>query len=151
MRLELNEKKYYCQDIHKGVCVFGYYLKMTADGRMLILPSKRVVHNMMNRLRIFFLRGNEDKIYRLKNKEHFRDSMNSYFGMFRHCSAYKFRKKVAALVAASGWSDIIEPKPDFTHFGIVKSYTKKSYLTHKNKSFKHQILHYYDTRQNQCA
>lgn len=151
MRLELNEKKHYCQDIHKGVSLFGFFMKMTTDGTVLILPSKRVVHNLHNKLRVYMLRGTGNKLYRLHNKERFRDCLNSYFGIFKHCNAYRLRRKLARFVMASDWSDIIEAKPDFRHFGIRRNYTKKAYLIHRNKQFKHLILHYYDTAENQCA
>jgi len=151
IHLELNENKYYCQDVRKGVALFGFYVKLTEDNAVLVLPSKRVVHNLQNRLRIFFARGNGNKMYRLKNKERFRDCINSYYGIFSHCNAYSLRRKIARQILASDWSDIIEFKPDFTHCGIVKRYTMRSYRTYKNRQFKHQILHYYDTVTNQCA
>lgn len=149
--LELNEKKTTVQPVEHGVTAFGYFIKVINGTQVVVYPSKRVWNNFCLRMDAFIERGTGDKYYRLRNKEHVRDSINSYFGIFRHCNSYNLRKGFAERLMASDWSDMIEFVDDFKYCRIVKAYTLKEYYTRKNRQLKKQIKHYiYDTtRTNQ--
>ena len=147
--LEMNESKFYCQDCRKGVSAIGYFIKAKPDG-LVILPNRRVVHNLECRIRSFVARGTGDRMYRLKNKERFRDAINSYYGIFRHCNSFDLRKKFAGMVLASEWSEQLAFKEGYLFCYIVKRYTIKSYHTYKNKCFKKFFNHYDYTGTNQC-
>lgn len=140
--LELNEKKTTVQPVEHGVTAFGYFIKVINGTQEVAFPSKRVWNNFCLRMDAFIERGTGDKFYRLKNKEHVRDSINSYFGIFRHCNAYNLRKGFAERLMASEWSDMIEFVDDFKYCRIVKPYTLKQYYTRKNRLFRNQIKHY---------
>lgn len=142
--LELNEKKHYCQDARHGVSAFGFFIKLAPDGAVLMLPSKRIVHNLENKLRKWIERAEGDLYFRLAMKERFCSSVNSYFSIFRHCNAYRLRKRFANQILASCWSDVIMCAPDYTHIAVKPGWTRKAYYTRKNRQFKHQILHYHD-------
>ena len=149
--LELNEKKTTVQSVEHGVTAFGYFIKVINGTQVVVYPSKRVWNNFCLRMDAFIERGTGDKYYRLKNKEHVRDSINSYFGIFRHCNSYNLLKGFAERLSASDWSDMIEFVDDYKYCRIVKPYTLKAYHSRKNKSFRKYINHYcYDTtRTNQ--
>lgn len=149
--LELNEKKTTVQPVEHGVTAFGYFIKVINGTQVVVYPSKRVWNNFCLRMDSFIERGTGDKYYRLKNKEHVRDSVNSYFGIFRHCNSYNLRKGFAERLSASDWSDMIEFVDDYKYCRIVKPYTLKAYHSRKNKAFRKYVNHlcYDTTRTNQ--
>lgn len=150
--LELNEKKHYNQPTAHGVTAFGYFVKsIPGTGGVVIYPSKRVVNNCRLRLSAYLTRGGDDLYYRLKNKEHLRDTMNSYFGIFRHCEAYDLRKAIAEEILSSDWGDMIEQVDDYKYFRIIPRYTVKAYRTYKNKQLRRFIYNYGKTRTSQAA
>ena len=144
--LELNERKHYCQSARHGVSAFGFFIKQAPDGAVLMLPSKRVVHNLKNKLRKWNERADGDRIFRLRMKERFCSSINSYMSIFRHCNAYGLRKQVVRQVLESPWSDLIVVAPGATHIAVHPAMTRRAHLTRKNRNFKHQILHYHEQR-----
>lgn len=142
--LELNERKHYCQDVRHGVCAFGFFIKQAPDGAVLMFPSKRIVHNLENKLRKWTERAEGDRFFRIMMKERFCSCVNSYFSIFRHCNAYRLRKRFARQILASCWADVAMCAPGYTHIAVRPSQTRRAYLICKNKSLKHQILHYYE-------
>ncbi len=151
--LELNERKHYCQDVRHGVCAFGFFIKLAPDGAVLMFPSKRVVHNLENKLGKWIERAEGDRYFRIMMKERFCNSVNSYLSIFRHCNAYDLRKKTIRRILASSWADVIMAAPGATHVAVKPGSTRRAFLIRKNKSFKQLILHYHerDTKTNQCA
>lgn len=150
--LELNEKKTYCQDCSHGVLAVGFFIKCFGS-TVVVYPSKRVVNNLERVLSYMIERGNGDKYFRLKNKEHFRDSINSYYGLFSHCNAYKYWCSVKERIMASDWKDMLYFDEGFTSCKIVKRYKMKSYLKYINKQLKKSFYYEtnrYDSRRNQC-
>ncbi len=144
--LELNEKKHYNQPTEHGVTAFGYFIKTVpgTDGGVLVYPSKRVVNNCRLRIARYMTRM-DDLYYRLKNKEHFRDTLNSYYGIFRHCEAYDLRKEIAQEILASPWGDLFEQVDDYKYFRIVKRFTTRAHKAYKNKQLRHFIYNYGQT------
>lgn len=150
VNLEMNEEKFYCQDCRKGVSAIGYFIKAKPDG-LVILPNRRVIYNLGVKLDFFLGHGQGDRMFRLKNKERFRDTINSYYGIFRHCDSYDVRKKFAERILATDWKEQLDFKEGYTFCFIVKRYTVKAYHTYKNKCFKQFFNHYDYTGANQCA
>lgn len=139
--LELNEKKTYIQPASHGIAAFGYFVKAVGPDRILTYPSKRVVNNMRLRLS-YYVRHGDNASFRIKNKEHLRDSLNSYFGMLRHCNAYRIRRRMADEILNAGWSHIIEFTPDYTYCVIKERYTLRSYYAMKNTRLKQSVKRY---------
>lgn len=139
--LELNEKKTYIQPAEHGIAVFGYFIKAVGYDRMLTFPTKRVVNNMRLRLS-YYVRHGSDVSFRYRNKERLRDSLNSYFGMLRHCNSYRLRRKMADEILAAGWCHMIEFTPDCTYCKIRERYTRHAYHTRKNIRLKQSIKRY---------
>jgi hypothetical protein len=139
--LELNEKKTYIQRADHGICTFGYFIKAVGADRMLTYPSKRVVNNMRYRL-AFYVQNGGNVSFRYRHKEHLRDSLNSYFGMLRHCDAYRVRKRMATEILESGWNHVIEFTPDYTYCRIKERYTQRAYHTRQNRHLKQSIKRY---------
>ncbi len=139
--LEINENKTYIQGCGKGVSALGFFIKAKPDG-IVVLPGKRIVFNFKMKLRRFLDRGRDDKMFRLKNKEHFRDTMNSYYGNFKHCNSYELREKYAKMILSSGWDDVLDFKPGYACCFIRKNYTIKAYHAYKNRQFKKYFNHY---------
>lgn len=131
--LEINEAKTVFRKTHQGICAFGYYVKTRPDGTAYTLPSKRIVHNATQRIGYLLERGRFDRMYCLRNKEHMRDRVNSYFGIFGHCCSYELRVEIADLIMGSAWGEFIEFLPDYSHCRIVRRFTLKAYYTYKNR------------------
>lgn len=160
--LEINEKKHYNQPTKHGITAFGYFIKtlklpkkMMKDrgiklAPMLVYPSKRVVNNCRLRLSAY-LKHSEDRLYRLRNKEHLRDTMNSYFGIFRHCDAYTLRREIAEAILASPWGEVLEVAGDYDYFRIIPRYTVRAYKAYKNKQFRKFILDHEKETANHAA
>lgn len=149
--LELNEKKTSIQPVSHGVTAFGYFIKVIQGDKVVVYPSKRVWNNFLLRMNAFIERGSGNKYYRLRHKEHLRDSINSYYGLFRQCNAYRLRKAFAERLMASDWSDMIEFADDYKYCRIVRNYTQKAYYVRKNRQFRKHINRYLNdtTRQDQ--
>ncbi len=140
--LEINEAKTVFRKTHQGIAAFGYYIKTRPDGTVYALPSKRIVHNFIRKVERFLDRGRDDRMFRILNKEHFRDCLNSYYGIFKHCCSYGLRSEIGELIEASPWGEVLEFVPEFRHSRIVPRYTRKAYYTHKNRQLIKNICHY---------
>lgn len=150
--LELNEKKHYSQSTTHGITAFGYFVKsIPGTGGVVVYPSKRVVNNCRLRLTAYLSRGEGDWYFRLKNKEHLRDTMNSYFGIFRHCEAYDLRKAIAEEILSSEWGDLLERVDDYKYFRIIPRFTVKAHKTYKNKQLRRFVYNYGKTRTTSAA
>lgn len=149
-RLEINEDKTYIQDCRKGVPALGFFIKAKPDG-VAVLPGKRIVFNFETKLARFLDKGRDDRMFRLKNKERFRDTINSYYGIFRHCNSFGLRKGYAKTILSSGWGDVLDFKPGYACCLVRESYTVKAYRTYKNRQFKKYFNHYDYTGTNQRA
>ena len=150
--LELNEGKTVIRKAHQGICAFGYYIKVRPDGTAYVVPSKRIVHNALWKIEYHLERGRFDRGYRIRNKEHFRDCINSYYGIFKHCCSYELREEIGEMILCSAWAEQLEFLPDYRHSRIRRCWTKKAYYTHKNKQIiKNLSFSYGNTTANQRA
>ncbi len=141
VHLEINENKTYIQNCRKGVAALGFFVKAKPDG-IVVLPGKRIVFNFEMKMRRFLDGGRNDKMFRLKNKEQFRDTINSYYGTFKHCNSFRLRKKYAKMILSSGWDDVLDFRPGYTSCFIRKNYTIRAYNAYKNRQFKKYFNHY---------
>ena len=136
--LELNEKKTAVQPDRHGVQAFGYFIKPLPGGRVLVYPSRRIVHNI-ERCIEYYMQQADDRLYRLRHKEQLVNRINSYYGQLRHCDAYNLRTAYAQQILASPWADVIEVKGDNEYFAVRKPYTRRAYYTWKNRQLKRYV------------
>ena len=135
--MEMNEGKFYCQPSYYGVKMFGYFLK-TKGSEIILVPDRRIIRNFSSKLSYYEFRG-QSKRWRLWNKEHFRDCVNSYLGIFRHCQSADLRAEIAARIQHGPWNDMIRLKPGNTACAIRKAYTRKEYYRRRNRELRRYI------------
>ncbi len=97
--MELHPKKRYLQHYTKGVLFVGYFLK---PGRIYI--SNRTVGNLYKKISSFNQLAQEGMADMYAEK--FVQTLNSYYGMMKHCNSYGVRRKVARRIDGEWWKYI---------------------------------------------
>ena len=120
LHITLHLRKSYIQHSSKGVNFVGATIK---PHRMYI--SNRTVNRCEAKVN-WFCRQNKD--FKNKNAEQFVSVINSYFGLMRHYSTYKIRKRISEAVL-SKWGDMLYFSNNYEKAIIKQQYKKRQILT----------------------
>ena len=148
VRLELNERKFYCQDARHGVQALGFFVKIK-KGDIVILPDKRIIHNLKRLAGWYIERATTGFI--MAHKEDFVSRINSHFGLLVHSNSFRIRCEVARLITDSPWGRVIEFRQDYQSCRIKKRFTHITIRKYLNNQYKQNIKNYgINITQNQC-
>lgn len=133
--LTLHPKKRYLQHYSKGVEVLGYKLRFNR-----LLPSDRIYHNLRWYLERTIRKATENGEYAAIYGDKVLQTVNSYLGMLRHCSAYNLRKQICDTIAASPLGKVLKPAKDYTKVTVRPCFSKAAYYHNEYKQLKHNLL-----------
>lgn len=113
--------KSYLQNAAKGVPYLGFKIK-----RGYLLPSDRVAHNYLWKIKCFVRKSEENMRYVYREKEHVMQVVNSYIGIFKWCSANRLKHKGLKMIEESGFARVF----DFNNgdrITLKKNMTQRAY------------------------
>lgn len=128
--IRLSPTKFYFQHYSKKIPFLAYEIKKER-----ITPSKRVIHNCKEKIRIYSIYAKSDDKYIYNNAEKYCSILNSYFGIFKHCNSFKLRKILVERVMID-WGNIIEVDETFSKFVIKEKYKKKNKKIYNIKQYR---------------
>ena len=113
--------KRYLQHYSKGVPYLGFKIKGDY-----LLPSDRVAHNYLWKIKCFVRKSEQNNRYIYREKESVMQVVNSYLGIFKWCSANRLRLKGIKMLENSGFAKVFEFN-NYEKITIKKNMTKRAY------------------------
>ncbi len=99
--LELHPQKVQIRKLRQGIDFLGY----------IILPHYTTLRTKTKKRMFKKIRLNKEKLKKgLISKESFNQSLQSYYGILKHCSGFKIKKDIMFLTTEAAISDLPEKK-----------------------------------------
>ncbi|MCR5646092.1 MAG: hypothetical protein K6F96_06885 [Bacteroidales bacterium] len=129
--LTLHPKKSYLQHYSKGVELLGVKLRFNR-----MLPSDRIVHNFMWKVRRMSRRAAEDRVYLFSTLEHLQQTVNSYLGMFIWFNTYRLRTEILGELKSGPYGRYLLFPEGYRKINIKPQCTRQAHYKRKNRERK---------------